>query len=695
MPRWTGVLWLALLALLFVSCEETARTGDGGEEGDAAGPGCPYDQNIDFDTAQAVKAGDQVTGYLCPKQDQDFYKIDVPAGSKLLHIQLNYVTPVPRLNLTYTIFDSDKKTPLEAAGSGIYNKFDALHCLTKTGTLYVVVKDNGDDDYDNMNAYTFSYSTESDKDTNEPNDDPQSATAISGSATGYISCQKDVDYFKVNVGADQLLKVGLKPSKATSVDLQYTVYDSTNGVVILESIPDGTKPDAKIEEVHHVPAAGTYYIAVQDMDDNESDATTSYTLTVSTQAEPDAQDKGTRNDRADNATVVGSGGSGLLSKTYTGQIASKGDVDYFVINGLTGVSENNPAVMEVILSYGAGQVALDPGFSMIYTDPAQACTKDTCCNVLTQSPCVDNSSCLRKTFSCVPKGDIFCNDATCVASPSATCPTERACAGAAVCMPNKTCGAEHALRVERNKTAATTVKTAQLLVHPGPWYVRVSDQGDDEYENGRTYTLSIKVQMDPDGAKELDTELFADRFLLVTDKWDEEMEWKAHVVQAKTKIASKQITLGQPFSGYISYEGDIDFYRIDNPCPDADCTLAIDYNTQGCPSSGAPIRYCQDPKEVSKYMGLELLVSIRRTDSEASQWFGHVVSPNTTGTWGAPATCVYSYKSHGSSPYYITVEDMGQNYWSWGCKYTFTVRKVADGCAAPCQVHPVSGNCGA
>lgn len=696
MPRWIGLVSLIAALALVYGCSDTVSHNDGSEDMPPVGK-CQIDKNIDFDTSSELAADTQIEGYICPKTDRDYYKVTVPAGGKLLKLSLAYVTTAPKLNMTYTIFDSSTPPkPVETAAPGIFNKFDAVHCVAP-GTYYLMLQDGGDDAYDIKNTYTLKYTTASDKDTNEPNDDAAQATALSGSATGYISCQGDKDYFKVNVGADQLFKIALQPAKATPVDLKYSVYDSTNTLVGTDAIPDGSKADAKLEVLQAVPKAGAYTIVIEDKDGDEADADTSYTLTVSTAPEQDPQDKGTRNDTPATATVVGASGG-----TFTGQIGSKGDVDWFVINGLSGATVNNPGVMEVILSTPAGQQALDPSFSIIYSDSGSACTKDTCCTVLAKTACQDDVDCFRKTYTCINKGDNFCLDKDC--SPNATvgCPTEKACAGATSCLPNKFCGAEHAFRVGRNKTTASTVLTSQLLIHPGPWYVRVSDQQDDEYEHGRNYTVSIKVQMDPDGAKELDTELFADRCWLVANISEEtrtEWEWKRHVVQAKTKIAAKQIALDQWVQGYLSYEGDIDFYGLPNPCPGADCTLSIDYQPgPGCPSSGAPLRHCQDANKLKNAMGLEFLYTIRRTDDEAEGWTGFSAKAGESGVWGAdgsPPLCVYSYKNHGSSPYYITVEDMGQNFWSWSCYYRFRIRKVADGCASPCKTHPVSGNCGA
>lgn len=230
----------------------------------------------------------------------------------------------------------------------------------------------------------------------------------------------------------------------------------------------------------------------------------------------------------------------------------------------------------------------------------------------------------------------------------------------------------------------------------------MGDLKNDEYEYGRSYTLKVTVQWDTDGANELDTEYFADRCLLVEDKLLGSKEWELHVAQAAKKLAAKTISVGTSYTGQLSYEGDIDFYKFNNPCPNADCTLAIAYNVSCAPSSGGVTRYCQDPKEVAKGPGLEHIFAIRRTsgdDPYAEIWTGFEAKPGASGEWGATAAggnlCVYSYKSHGSEPYYLTVEDTAHNFWSLSCKYTFTIKKVADGCVAPCKVHPVSGNCGA
>ena len=697
---------LAMFALLLTtSCDDTPSRPDGND--DAVGTvTCPGGDKApgDFASAKVLAAGEtnKHTDYICPRRDRDIFKITVPAGHKLINIDIKYVKPIPMLNLVYQIYSVGEKL-VDKAPAASDKGFQTTHCIDP-GTYYLAIQDDADTGYDAKDPYTVFYTTEPDKDTSEPNDTAAQAQTITGSATGLISCAEDKDYYKFTYTAGQLLQIQLAAAGSTTVDLMYTIYDSANSPITTAAIADGTKPNAKLDVYQALPKAGTYYIVVEDSGGNDADTKTKYTLTLGKKTEPDAQDKGTRNDTAATATAVGTVTSGTVTKTYTGQLASKGDVDFFVVDGFAGASVNKPGVMEVILSYSASAtgVNLDPSFSYLYGDAAETCVKDACCKVLAKSSCKTNLQCLRKTYNCIKKGDALCNDASCTPNPSSICAGESVCAGATVCLPSKTCAAEHALRWAKDKKTAVTVKTSQLLIHPGPWYIRVADLGSDEYEYGRNYTLKITAKWDPDGAKEMDSEYFPNRCLLVEDPQLKNEEMKLHVKQAIIKIAAntaKTVTLGTPYTGTLSYEGDIDFYKFANPCPNADCTLAIKYNVSCAPASGAPLRYCQSPSEVKNAMGLEHLFTIRRDNDEADGWTGFVASPGTSGEWGATAAggnkCVYSYKQHGAKPYYFTVEDMGHNYWSLTCSYTFTIIKVADGCVAPCQVHPVSGNCGA
>ena len=704
------------VGLLTGACSDSgSNAGDGGAGGDFSGPvTClePPDKSSNIDNAIDLKLGEEVTGYICPRGDSDFYKLTVPANDKLLRINLQRSGALSNVALTYLLLkrkepgsDGVNQRTVASAPAGDGKSFDALHCLDpgtpdlEPGVYYLLVQDDGNDAADGKNSYKLTVTSQGDPDTNEVNDGFDTAKAASGAATGYISCTEDADFFTVNVGADQLLEVKLTTQAATPVDLNYTIYNDKQEMIATDAIPDGTKAKADLLAIHAVPGAGKYFVKVEDGGGDDGDPKTAYTLTLTTRAEQDAQDKGTRNDSAATATTLTFSG-GTLTRTFTGQIASKADVDYFKIDGLSGININNPGVMEVTLSYG-GAATVDPSFAYIYPAENSPCTKDSCCRVLDPggSGCTSWMSCMNKTYSCIEKGETFCSDGDCAPNATVNCATERRCAGAAICLPSaKKCGAEQVIRWAND---GGTAKTSQLLIHPGPWYVRVNDLKNDEYDYGKNYTLTIRVRMDPDGAKELDNAYLPDLCLLTTPPIDNDEVRKMHLDVAKGKFGAKTVSWNggttTQMTGFISYEGDIDWFRVPNPCPNADCILRLDYQAgSGCPTSGAPRRRCEDTSQNKDSLGLEFLYTLRRSNSSASGWFGFRAQAGQSGCWGdcgGGGNCFYSYKNHGSSDYYFTVEDYNNNSWSWTCGYTVTLTVTKAGCQAPCTTHPTSGNC--
>jgi hypothetical protein len=646
------------------SCGDDVRKNDGGtEEGGTAS--CPggIDKSVDTQTAVALEAGKEVQGHVCPVKDQDFYKVAVPAGARLLHLKLQSTVQVTNVQLTYLILDSKGTTagtapPWTAAG---IRSFDDYHCLAP-GTYFVLVKDEGDDGKDGNNPYKLSYGAQADTDANEPNDDAKAAK--DPGKPGAIACKGDRDFYKASVGADQLLEVKLTSDKASKVDLRYTIYDAENQKVAEDGIPDGSKAPAALTTIHALPKPGAYTIAVEDGGGDDSDPTMSYTLAVATKPEPDAGDKGTRNDRPATATKL-DWGACQGGCTKSGQIASKADVDYYRIDGMpAGISPDNPAVIEVSVVFDGGSSKVDPQVGLIYPDAASPCAKDNCCRVLKKS-CLSDLDCSNATYSCIQKEDLFCSDAECAPGAGTGCVTERACAGAVACLPEKQCGAEQVTRFDDNgEKDGAAVRTAQPLLHPGPWYIRVSDFKNDDYDYGKGYTLTVKVRMDPDGTKELNSAYIP--ILLPTSIKTGEL----HAKVAKAKAG--KITLGQAVSGYISYEGDQDWYVLDHPCPGNDCNLAVSFKASGSCPSGA------------NGGGLELVYTLHKDDGEG--WFAFPQAPTAgqSGSYGYPGQCLYAFAKHKGDPaYYFSVSDYKHNSWSWDCQYQFTVTKT-DGCNAPC-----------
>jgi hypothetical protein len=653
----------AACLVLGAGCSEEVKRGDGGiEEGGTAS--CPggIDKSVDPATAVKLEAGKEVTGYVCPVKDQDFYKVTVPAGSRLLKIELQATVDVTNVQLTYLILDASGKTagtaPVWSAG-GMRSYVD-FHCLPP-GDYTILVKDDGDDGKDGNNPYKLKYSTEADPDGNEPND--TAATAKDPGKQGSIACKGDRDYFKASVGANQLLEVKLTTAAASKVDLKYTIYDDQNQAVATDGIADGSKGATNLSTIHALPKAGAYTIAVEDANGDDSDPKSTYTLALATKAEPDANDQGARNDTPATATKLDYGAcQGGCSKT--GQIASKADVDYYKLEGLpAGISPDNMAVIEVTVDFGASSV-VDPQIGLVYPDANSPCTKDNCCRVL-KGTCVSDLDCKNATYSCIQKEDIFCSDPVCAPAAGPGCVTEKACAGAVTCLPEKLCGGEQVTRYDDDGSKnGAAIRTAQPLLHPGPWYIRVNDFKNDDYEYGKGYTITVKVRMDPDGAKELNSEYLP--ILLPTSVKTHEF----HAKVAKTKAL--KVTLGQAVTGHISYEGDQDWYVLDHPCPNADCNLAVSFSASGsCPGG-------------TNGSGLEMVYGLHKDDGDPWFAFPQAPTPSQSGSYGGSAQCLYAFAGDGAKNYFISVSDLKHNNWSWGCQYSFTVTKTADGCNAPC-----------
>lgn len=275
---------LLALCLCALACSETGGdgNGDGGLHSEATvTASCPagVDRSVNVDTAIALQPNEEVQDYICPRRDKDFYAIEVPAGQRLLHIKLQHGNPISQLNLTYVLLrDEGSGNEPSVAGrapDGKNNRYDTLHCLGP-GKYYIQVQDAGDDAIDNKSQYRLSYTLESDQEGLDGDDEPATAKPLSGSASGTISCNGDTDYYVVrNVGANQLLQLSLTTTQTTTVDYKYTVLRPVGDSyepLLTDAHDDGSREPTAMEIIAAVPGAGDYYVRVEDLDGNDSDA---------------------------------------------------------------------------------------------------------------------------------------------------------------------------------------------------------------------------------------------------------------------------------------------------------------------------------------------------------------------------------------------------------------------------------------
>ncbi len=691
--RLTVALSLALLGV--AGCSDSASKNDGGNADDAFIPvSCPegVDPSIDPETAIVVAEGQQQQGQICPQRDVDFYKVTIPAGKSLLKIDLTHPGPT-QVELTYRLLKAQAGGGTVGVGSAPAGKTNnyvgALHCLGP-GDYYVVVQDSGDDAADGKKRYTFSYTTEADLDKNEPNDDEATAKAINGPVTGYISCTGDQDFYTVTTGVGELLDISLTTAKTTPVDLKYTLYlkEGKNLKAIASStVGDGTKKPTELETIYPTPGAGTYYLVVQDDGDDDSDAATPYTLTISKRPEPDTNDKPARNDHPKTATALGdaTGAESCASpKTFTrnGHIASIADVDVYEIAGPATLPAGAPPVIEIEVKF-SGATKVDPAVSLLIPDPATSCTEDRCCQVLggADGSCGSVYDCSASSFACVTRSQEFCNE--CISGADPTCAQKKSCAGAVTCLKSSQCGYS---QFNRSAKDGSTLRIAQPIMAGGPWYVRVADLGGDEYDYGVSYTLTVKICADPDGAKEPDGGYFP-RLVAFPNKAPEKdsAEFTSESVEdffenEGTQKARGAVTIPKdgsfsaPITGHISYEHDEDHILITNPCPNKTCQLLAEYATKGsCPGNGGTLG-----------AGLEFVYLLEKGSGRDGFPSAQTLEKNGTfGFTGASGPCAILLRENSSDQLRLVVGDRFHNNWSWSCTYSIRFKIANSGCPVP------------
>lgn len=713
---------LCCVVWILASCKNNNDNSDA--DGDGGIGTCnqeAYDKSTGLSTAvdflqtveQTHDVGAQVTGYVCPRGDTDFYRVNLQANNKLLNVKLQGTLSDSPVQLTYRISRAetkDGKTTEKIVAtapnwtSGSVRNFDEFHYLAESGEYFIVVFDENNDNRDTNNAYTLSFVAIPDSDKNEPNNDQASAKAPA--SEGYISFVGDEDWYKVEVpvgdNKNKLLRVILKNNAKTKVDLKYSIYDANHTLIGEDQNDNGALSVTNLETLHALPKPGTYYVVVQDVDNDESDPQVPYTITTEVVNEPDGNELtvGKRNDLPSGATVLGTFSGDTFSQTISGQIASKADVDYYVINGFSGVSDTNPAIVEFSLTMDTGTTGVDPLVLFVYPHKESTCTSDGCCNVLNSAAsCQDVHQCLRSSYGCVARGDNFCSlkndDGTfkCLANPTPSCSISKYCEGASTCLKANAadatgfCGAKQFFRPI---ATGGKIKSAMPLIHEGPWYIKVGDRGNRKYAYGVNYTLSVKVTMDPDAGQELNNEVFFQD--PATAVLESEAKYHKAVASYAYDTLKKPIYIkidpttnkSNTVKGYISYEGDQDWYILEHPCKGADCSLRVDW-TSTCPAA-------------SDFKQLELFFQIRYDNDAASQWFAFPnyaakeVTPASNMSYGIPNQCLFLYNDYDKERYYLTVSDWGNNFYSTSCSYSFSITKT-DGCAAPCQMKYTPARC--
>lgn len=645
-------LLLPLLLAPLASFSSCSGEDGGGDMNTVPAGVCPGNANVGPDAAIDLAAGKSAQGYLCPLGNQHWFKITVPAGSPLVTINLGNDTTLSPVTLTYTLRDSDGMKPIDQPPTPkpamAKQRLSYTHCVPKPGTYYIQVQSNGNDAQDPRNPFTLSYAPAADP---NPMGGANSSLAgaldlAAGSATGFIACKGERRYYKLNVPAGNLLQVGLTTVKPTpSLNLMYRVLDAQQTLVASDAVPSGAAAPTSLQSVRTLPGGGTYYVVVADQADAGADIASSYTLKVSSLAEPDTSERPARNDVPASATSLGSFACGGATQSFskTAFLASRADIDWYQVN-VSGTGAACAATLDVNAAWASTNNNLQPQVLLAYPDASTSCVKDEDCRVLSKT-CTDDNSCQYLGNQCAK-------------------PMNR-CTGAALCLPSKVCGV---IQYAKNFTRPTmpvapfaaAVRTAQPLV-PGiaTYYVGVRDFTAQGYDQTAPYTLNVRLDTD-----DKEPNNFYSPYVQADNA----------LVRSPDFYTRNKISLGAAVTGRIGYERDQDFFVFDHPCPGMDCTLEVSYSS----NKATPVYFTYQIEVDGKLWAGWPAPPATRLD-QAPQVPDTLFGDGTN-------TCLFAAKNQ-TGPFLLWVSDLvkGGPKWDQSASYTFTVRKKMDGCSDLCK----------
>ncbi|MBW2278729.1 MAG: hypothetical protein JRF63_14655, partial [Deltaproteobacteria bacterium] len=265
-------------------------SGDGDGDGGGTTPECDRDESEGMETSVPLMIGDEVEGYLCPQEDEDWYTVELEAGFTLLGVDLRMSTAISPVEPTYAVRAVSNPDVVVASpdSESIGGPLDQMHCLDTTGQFYLIVRDYGDNAQDLRHPYKLSVSTASDPDTHEPNNEKAAATGlISGTpVVGAIACAGDQDWYEILVPPGDLLRIRLE-SDISTYQPSFTLYNSDDELVVEDSNPAGHVEATDLDVYRVLPDDGIYYVVVSDDDGVEADPFVTYTLTVDSVDDPD------------------------------------------------------------------------------------------------------------------------------------------------------------------------------------------------------------------------------------------------------------------------------------------------------------------------------------------------------------------------------------------------------------------------
>lgn len=675
-------LAVGLIALTSVGGCNSSSGGSSSPDAGGTNVACSSNVGNSAGNPATITSGKTNTGMLCYQGVSNWFVITVPAGDTLLDVSAGYpanvTTPVDLDVKVYFQTNSTTLTlvqELEAsnqgdAGSNGPGEIKTTLLVAKPGQYFIQASDAHNQSFDQTNAYSLTVGYAVDPDTHEPNDTTALAKPADGKP-GWLAYQGDLDIFTTTAAsASDLLALGIvNPASAHSA-VDYTVTDSSGTTLAEGSAP----PSAKTYSTAlAISAAGQFYVTLSSPTGTIPDRTAAdgYTLTFSTMTNPDT----VPNHSIATAVCPGGGGSGPCTMAYTGSgpitlppqmsfLSVPGQADFYRVDVTSGAA----LVLEMDLTSSTTtvQYALD----LLTPDPASACQSDSDCKALDE-PCMSDNDC-ELSHACLTAGQYN------------FCPTQgvacQLCEGSGLCIPNANgsggglCAAAQFLTSfspGQPPSGAANVSTAQpLFSNATSYYVRVHDATYTNYDDTNPYTLTLKMEPEPDPYDQSTTAAQRNNFYnpyptSMTDRTPD----KARAVPLTLAQAESGIT------GFISYQTDEDWFSFESPCdPDA-----------GVANCGIDFQWIQPVSNVK--VAIFILDAASLLPAESMAYSGTVppASPQT-GNLDNSSCSTCSFGTVGKMAY-VLISDIKEQAWDYssGGKYSFKISSVTEGCPSVCN----------
>lgn len=286
--------------------------------------------NNDFANATNWEIPGNITGYIFPGTDPDYFRCTIPEYAGTFTITL---TPPANqgLNLRLDAYDHNFNLIQSSDATG-NNGTETMELTSPTpGNYYFLVRDVNESGSGTAPYTLQGEITLADPDPNEDNNTFATATNLNipGSIEGYIYPANDPDYFVISVpdSVDTLTVLGTPPTNG-NLDLVIDLYNSQQSLV-----QSSNQTGTNMQEVLSVlsPQQGTYYIRISDNQSNYY-INDPYTLQVrvhfledTTQiVNPDIYEK---NDDFKSATIINP------DNQYTAYIYPQNDPDFYILSG--------------------------------------------------------------------------------------------------------------------------------------------------------------------------------------------------------------------------------------------------------------------------------------------------------------------------------------------------------------------------